>query len=309
MNTQSSPPLDPEGIEDLDILNSAPEITYVIADKLWLTLSLEEINKTCEGLAEVGLFNPPCPHFTVKISDLAFGQDIKTDGWSPEALALHQQRLAAQEADWYRHESFEEWSFLPHSYGHAVLERIKHPSKHLVDAEKDRLLTEYKMDDQNRIKNLPIKITGADYWWEDRWLCIRRHMLATDNAAIFPKANSDRQANNIYNALITLLATRNVEKVERGLKSNLRKFGVEIPRSSSDPLPTSREIYLHCPAPEIEPSENGGHHQSPRFAFLRHGHLRDQHHGPGNSLVKRIWIAPVIVMADKPFVPTTITLH
>lgn len=95
-------------------------------------------------------------------------------------------------------------------------------------------------------------------------------------------------------ALIVLLATKNADKrttesklAKLGIGKNIHRFAYTTTISLPGSLPSD------CDNPP-----RGGH----IAPHLRRGHVRRQHHGAGNQLEKKIWIAPVFVNADPDFV-------
>lgn len=94
----------------------------------------------------------------------------------------------------------------------------------------------------------------------------------------------------IRRLLIVLLATKNVVKDTRECK--LLKLGVGSKEKNRYTTTikvgtvTERTTSDHHTGVELRP-------------HLRRGHIRRQHHGPKNELIKQVWIAPVFVNADK----------
>lgn len=116
----------------------------------------------------------------------------------------------------------------------------------------------------------------------------------------FNETRADIRAEAAFSALvmqdtlIALLATRNIEKSMR--ENKLRKLGIGKGRARFD-YTTTISLPKDLPDDDECPSSGG-----PRVPHLRRGHIRYQHHGPRNELVKRIWIAPIFVNADPAFI-------
>jgi hypothetical protein len=94
--------------------------------------------------------------------------------------------------------------------------------------------------------------------------------------------------------LITLLATRNAVKTTKHHKS--AKLGI-----GKSPYEYVTTISL---PQDLEDDEDHKPTGKTVCAHLRRGHIRRQHYGPAREYVKRIWIAPIFVNADKDYVAT-----
>jgi len=93
--------------------------------------------------------------------------------------------------------------------------------------------------------------------------------------------------------LIVALATRNIIKEVREHKAAQLGIGKgEYAATTTLKLGTITESQFEG---------HGGTHASPR-PHLRRGHIRRQHYGPLNELVKKIWVAPTMVNVDQEFV-------
>ncbi len=95
--------------------------------------------------------------------------------------------------------------------------------------------------------------------------------------------------------LVAILASKGIEKVTRqnkrqrlGIGSNAHEYITTIKLFPSLERGTDQEAR---PGRPVRP-------------HLRRGHIRNQHYGVGNLLVKRIWIDPVFVNADDDFLST-----
>ena len=96
-------------------------------------------------------------------------------------------------------------------------------------------------------------------------------------------------------ALIVLLATKNADK--QTTESKLGKLGIGKSVRTRFAYTTTISLPRDLPSDSDHPPKSG--HIAPH---LRRGHVRRQHHGPANELIKKIWIAPVFVNADPAFV-------
>jgi hypothetical protein len=103
-------------------------------------------------------------------------------------------------------------------------------------------------------------------------------------------------AESAANLLITLLATRNVVKSTK--ENKLAKLGIGGKKSLLKRFEYTTTISIPADLDDHESVKPGG----AKCPHLRRGHIRRQHYGPGNQLVKKIWVAPVFVNADPDFV-------
>jgi hypothetical protein len=104
----------------------------------------------------------------------------------------------------------------------------------------------------------------------------------------------------VTTALVVLLATRNAAKTTT--LNKLARLGIgknsgqrSYPRVTTISLPDHLE-----PDPDNPPPDKSG----TVCPHLRRGHIRRQHYGPKNCMVKQVWIEPVFVNADPDFVST-----
>lgn len=96
---------------------------------------------------------------------------------------------------------------------------------------------------------------------------------------------------DLLDILIVLLATKNIEKHVK--ESKLSRLGIgSRPRHQ---YVTLLSIGACSQRTDTSTIEDDGVARRPH---LRRGHIRNQHHGPRNELLKRIWIQPVFVNAD-----------
>jgi hypothetical protein len=270
-----------------------PPVTYTIDGPLWLSFDGIELDKMISSLRTAGRYAQPHHSFVVRIPYLAFLQDMKPDalaGLSEGAQADRQAAIAHMIKNQGRLEMFHWWVIQGNTFVLGILKRFRDHRKHLTDAEKANAEAGYKE------ANPPRPGTTAIYFWEKNWFCVRTQL--TDFTSEYSQREIAKQAGTVTDALIALLATRNVEKLEVVKRSNVQRFGVSMPRAPSADEP--REVLLHCPHPVDERREGahlGGHHRSPRLHF-RSGHYREQAIGAGRLEHKTIWIEPMIVMAD-----------
>lgn len=270
-----------------------PPVTYTIDGRLWLSFDGIELNKMIDSLRTAGRYIQPHHAFMVRIPYLAFLQDMKPDALatlSEGARKDHAAAIAHMIKNKNRLEMFHWWVMHGNTFILGILKRFKDPRKHLTDAEKVNAEAGYKE------ANPPRPGTNSTYFWEKNLFCVRTQL--TDFNTEYTQSDIAKQAGTVSDALIALLATRNVEKLEISKQSNVKRFGVSLPRAVSADEP--REVLLHCPHPVDERREGahlGGHHRSPHLHF-RSGHYREQAIGHGRLEHKTIWIEAMIVMAD-----------
>jgi hypothetical protein len=99
--------------------------------------------------------------------------------------------------------------------------------------------------------------------------------------------------NALPSVLICFLATKNAVKTTT--RNRLAKFGIGKQKAEYVTTITIGARY-----------DSSGQHidtKTHKRAHFRRGHIRRQHHGPNNSLEKKIWIDPIFVNADQEYVP------
>jgi hypothetical protein len=98
----------------------------------------------------------------------------------------------------------------------------------------------------------------------------------------------------LWEALIVLLATKNIVKETK--HNSLAKHGVGKAKAL---YTTSLSIgRVTESAPDTPGTEPG----APKRPHMRRGHIRSQHYGPGGEFVKKVFIQPVFVNADKGYI-------
>lgn len=127
------------------------------------------------------------------------------------------------------------------------------------------------------------KMVDAGIYLEGKRVVHKYRCFHQDGPSISKKMHRD--------ALIVILASKGTEKCVRHNK--IASLG--IGKKGGEYVTT------------IKLASNLGTHESvgcgrPVRPHLRRGHIRTQHHGPQNSLTKRIWIDPCFVNADADFV-------
>ena len=100
------------------------------------------------------------------------------------------------------------------------------------------------------------------------------------------------------NILIVLLASKGVNKSTKAIVSGKAKLGVT--KNPTVNYVTTMTLAPDLPRGDATEARPG----KPVRPHLRRGHIRSQHHGPHNLLIKQIWIAPTMVNADEEFIST-----
>lgn len=104
-------------------------------------------------------------------------------------------------------------------------------------------------------------------------------------------------AQQAYKALVVLLATKGVQKDR--VRDGAACMG--IARDRRYQYTTTLTIGAISPRPEAQGESLSGLSRRPH---LRRGHIRNQRHGPGLQLFRKIWIDPIFVNEDESVIAT-----
>jgi hypothetical protein len=119
----------------------------------------------------------------------------------------------------------------------------------------------------------------------------------TEDRIQWYKRQYDKSTQDLYRAFIVLLATRNIEK--RTIHNRLAKFGVGKHKAKyTTTLDLGKVVEAAYEGERPEPGHTGKHLRP----HLRRGHIRRQHYGPNNEMIKQVFIQPVFVNADPTFI-------
>jgi hypothetical protein len=145
---------------------------------------------------------------------------------------------------------------------------------------------------------LRLRMTDVDYQWlytrhgttVDLVQFIHDYMLTQGFNDADQLQSTVMAAVGVRRVLIVLLATKNIVKETKECK--LLKYGI----GSKERNRYTTTIKIGRVTEHEGTSRGAGVERRPH---LRRGHVRRQHHGPNNELVKSIFIQPVFVNADK----------
>lgn len=128
------------------------------------------------------------------------------------------------------------------------------------------------------------KFESASIHHEGRWHAASSYKTIDNDPAIW-----------FAGILVVLLATRNADKKQKN--SKLSKLGIgtksDNPEKQYDTVTT-----ISCPTCIVDNDEEHPPTGRTCAPHLRRGHIRRQHYGPNNALVKKVWIEPMFVNAD-----------
>lgn len=100
--------------------------------------------------------------------------------------------------------------------------------------------------------------------------------------------------NHYCDGLVAILASKGIEKKTK--------------QRTASKLAIGQKAGGYVTTIKLLPLERGSTEEAapgmPVRPHLRRGHIRNQHHGPQNSLIKKIWIEPTFVNADEQFIST-----
>lgn len=199
---------------------------------------------------------------------------------------------------------------------------FKPPYEEMCIQAKGKLLDQLMLNGVNKkdianVRPLNPKVANYDFLFQYKWIdghkkieietFIDRENGYYENAIDLapPGKDTDRflnvfakQGRSCAALLVVLLATKNIKKdVETCNKPNSRnRRERKLSQYSSVTTISIGKI--------TETMRSGNGSGSPVRPHLRRGHIRSQHHGKGNSEVKKIFIQPVFVNADQGWIDT-----
>lgn len=147
----------------------------------------------------------------------------------------------------------------------------------------DKMYVEYKEEFANG--TLPFSIFVENWnifvflYYMNKWLCFH---VEDDFETVV-------EAGGYYNFMVflVLLASRSTTVLPSD------ELGKPMEASTASGPRLSHHL-VKLRSVEVERAEHGGHHAPPRLHWRR-GHIRRQRHGPGRAMVKKVWIAPMLV--------------
>jgi hypothetical protein len=243
---------------------------FIITEEAFRASSHDEVKATVAALREAGLYALPFPMVDVRIAGDCVARYAVEDPPSPSIAEMARRGLLFknQRGDrWVSNVGPGHWM----DFKNVSLEKVCY-EKHLV------------LDNTN-VHRLPP---------QDHAITLQEY------GPNFAGSEMERDA--VANILIVLLATRNaVKSVEHN--SRVRRSLSSASKVGS----TRRYEYVTTINVPREMEDDAEHAVTPgqaRAPHLRRGHVRRQHHGPRNVMVKSIWVAPVFVNADREWVAT-----
>jgi hypothetical protein len=133
-----------------------------------------------------------------------------------------------------------------------------------------------------------VEFQNRDGKWDDLVAAVLRHTRPDDKPLDWKQHFGDMAA-QLIRLLVVSLGTRNVERVTK--RNSLARFGLgKKPGADYDYVTTIRMGKL-----VVYDDDEPNHVGDTRRPHLRRGHVRNQHYGPKNQYIKRVWIAPVFV--------------
>jgi len=241
-----------------------PSQLFIIGDEVWNSLSMEEVNATCQGLKEMDLFHLPYERVNVRTH-------IDT---TLDLLSNHRDFRAIMKDRWFEKytKPRKDGTLAPNLGPNAYLE-----------------FRGVNLDDEE-IEVLFVHMGDGVHPPTECVLGGRK------DKGGFEKYNWNRA---IASVLITILATDNAQKMTE--RNKLVSLG--IGRGTKPGRPRKYEytttISLPRSLPEEERTEGDGKKRCPH---LRRGHVRNQKYGPGFSSIRQIWISPMFIHADEAWV-------
>lgn len=157
------------------------------------------------------------------------------------------------------------------------------------------LYVEYKMDDDKCIRDFQYRVfqirDGKKINWYDQLLELRKSEEYLDES----ENTFSAYATLLVQILVVLLATKNSVRSIKANKDLVKgKFNKANKYRKDYPITTTISIG-HI----TETMRSNGDQARAIRPHLRRGHIRNQHYGPNNELIKAIFIQPCFVNADE----------
>lgn len=269
-------------------LTNVPKQQFILDRDLILGLNREEVSATWKDMLELGIADPPAPHFTIRMSGKAYVDllNVSLDRIYDDFQHLHD-RVEKIRVEYRETGRFTKEEETLAQLSLQIAQRLELRDKVAEIRGMADVLIDYRFDKSsnvvevqrrlysNRAKQVPVGQKGQ-FDSKEIWT----------NAEYF-----------LYVSLIVLLTTRGVVKETK--VSKLAKLGI----GKADKPAVTTSLRLGAPVyvkDEISPRE-GEPGYSVR-AHLRRGHIRNQHYGPKMQLVKKVFIEPVFVNADRDWI-------
>jgi len=232
---------------------------FRISSEVWNSLTIDDITKTYEDMRTLGIATPPMPCYAIEVNEKFTHQ-------------LHH-------------------LFFTHNTEGKKKEEIKTQYGLYIEYNFDNYP---EVDEGSRLYIYRIMSDGTYLWKDDLALMVMQKIITEEMSERVEKTISSLAS--IINAmLLVLLATKNSvqeQRLDKQLASG--KFSKANIHRKNYPLTTT--IRIGKITETMRASDGQTYTVRPH---LRRGHIRNQHYGPKNEMVKSVFIQPVFVNADE----------
>lgn len=241
---------------------------FRISDEIWKTIEWDDVKTTMNAMIEAGIFNPPYNQFAIEVRE---GFIEKTKRGGGEKLFLEQR----EHKDGFL---FFEYNYDPESNGD-------------IDFTTKNDLRVTILDKNRKIVLGPASI--RDWFVNNDYIT---NVIVRQDDKIFKEIGGwVTYAALLKDILIVVLATKNIKQdkiLNRDIKN--KKVNKKTKYRESYPYTTTISIGKISESMKLD-----GEEAKTLKPHWRRGHLRNQHYGPNNELMKQIFINPVFVNATE----------